>query len=38
MSRPGIAALLSFLITDVGQIYNGYILRSLFWLTITPSS
>lgn len=36
MSRPGIAALLSFLIPGVGQIYNGDILRGLFWLIITP--
>jgi TM2 domain-containing membrane protein YozV len=36
MSRPGIAALLSFVIPGVGQIYNGEILRGLFWLIITP--
>jgi TM2 domain-containing membrane protein YozV len=36
MSRPGIAALLSFLIPGVGQIYNGDILRGLFWLIVTP--
>jgi TM2 domain-containing membrane protein YozV len=36
MSRPGIAALLSFLIPGVGQIYNGDILRGVFWLIITP--
>ncbi len=36
MSRPGFAALLSFLIPGVGQIYNGDILRGLFWLIITP--
>ena len=36
MSRPGVAALLSFLIPGVGQIYNGDILRGLFWLIITP--
>jgi TM2 domain-containing membrane protein YozV len=36
MSRPGVSALLSFLIPGVGQIYNGDILRGLFWLIITP--
>ena len=36
MSRPGVAALLSFLIPGVGQIYNGEILRRLFWLLVTP--
>lgn len=36
MSRPGTAALLSFLIPGVGQIYNGDILRGVFWLIITP--
>lgn len=36
MSRPGAAALLSFIVPGVGQIYNGDILRGLFWLIITP--
>ncbi|MHB8874885.1 MAG: hypothetical protein ACYC8T_14445 [Myxococcaceae bacterium] len=36
MSRPGVAALLSFLIPGVGQIYNGDILRGVFWLIVTP--
>jgi TM2 domain-containing membrane protein YozV len=36
MSRPGIAALLSFVIPGVGQIYNGEIFRGLFWLIVTP--
>jgi TM2 domain-containing membrane protein YozV len=36
MSRPGTAAVLSFLIPGVGQIYNGDVLRALFWLIITP--
>lgn len=36
MSRPGVAALLSFLIPGIGQIYNGDILRGLFWLMVTP--
>jgi TM2 domain-containing membrane protein YozV len=36
MSRPGVAALLSFLIPGVGQIYNGEVFRGLFWLIVTP--
>jgi TM2 domain-containing membrane protein YozV len=36
MSRPGTAALLSFVVPGVGQIYNGDIWRGLFWLIITP--
>ena len=36
MSRPGSAAVLSFFIPGVGQIYNGDILRGLFWLVVTP--
>ncbi len=36
MSRPSAAALLSFLIPGVGQLYNGDLLRGLFWLIVTP--
>ncbi|QQS45323.1 MAG: hypothetical protein IPM66_15410 [Acidobacteriota bacterium] len=36
MRNPGIAALLSFIVPGVGQIYNGTILRGIFWLIITP--
>ncbi len=36
MNRAGIAAVLSFLIPGVGQIYNGDFLRGIFWLIITP--
>ncbi|HKD41678.1 MAG TPA: DUF5683 domain-containing protein [Myxococcaceae bacterium] len=36
MYRPHAAALLSFLIPGLGQIYNRDILRGLFWLIITP--
>ncbi|HEY0153231.1 MAG TPA: hypothetical protein VGB92_14595 [Longimicrobium sp.] len=36
MRNPGIAALLSFLIPGIGQIYNGKFLRGLFWLIVTP--
>lgn len=36
MSKPGVAAVLSFFIPGIGQIYNGDILRGLFWLIITP--
>jgi TM2 domain-containing membrane protein YozV len=36
MTNPSTAAVLSFLIPGVGQIYNGRFLRGLFWLIITP--
>jgi TM2 domain-containing membrane protein YozV len=36
MRDPGIAAVLSFFIPGVGQIYNGKILRGIFWLIVTP--
>jgi TM2 domain-containing membrane protein YozV len=36
MPRPGVAAVLSFFIPGVGQLYNGEILRGLFWLIVTP--
>ena len=36
MKNPGTAAVLSFLVPGVGQIYNGKILRGVFWLIITP--
>ncbi len=36
MTRPGVAALLSFVIPGVGQIYNGEVLRGVFWLIVTP--
>lgn len=36
MSRMGTAAVLSFVVPGVGQIYNGDFLRALFWLVITP--
>lgn len=36
MRDAGLAAILSFLIPGVGQIYNGTILRGIFWLIITP--
>jgi len=36
MRRPHAAALLSLLIPGIGQIYNGEILRGLFWLLLTP--
>ncbi len=35
-SKPGTAAVLSFLIPGAGQIYNGAFLRGIFWLIITP--
>lgn len=36
MKDLGIAAVLSFLIPGVGQIYNRRFLRAVFWLIITP--
>ena len=36
MKNPGTAAVLSLLIPGVGQIYNGDILRGIFWLIVTP--
>ncbi len=36
MSRPQAAALLSLFVPGLGQIYNGEILRGLFWLVVTP--
>lgn len=36
MKNSGLAAVLSFLIPGVGQIYNGDFLRGLFWLIVTP--
>ena len=36
MRDPLLAGLLSFFIPGVGQLYNGRILRGIFWLIITP--
>lgn len=36
MRNPGTAAVLSLLVPGVGQIYNGRVLRGVFWLIITP--
>lgn len=36
MKNPGTAAVLSFFIPGVGQIYNGTFWRGLFWLVVTP--
>jgi TM2 domain-containing membrane protein YozV len=36
MKNPGTAAVLSFLVPGVGQIYNGEFLRGIFWLIVTP--
>ena len=33
--KAGIAAVLSFLIPGLGQMYNGAFLRGLFWLIVT---
>lgn len=34
--NPGTAAVLSAIVPGVGQLYNGSILRGVFWLIITP--
>lgn len=36
MKNPGTAAVLSFVIPGVGQLYNGAFWRGAFWLIITP--
>lgn len=36
MREPGLAAVLSFFIPGVGQIYNGQWGWGLFWLIFTP--
>ncbi len=36
MDKAGNAAVLSFIVPGVGQIYNGKWLRGIFWLVITP--
>ena len=36
MRDPLVAGLLSLFIPGVGQLYNGRILRGIFWLIITP--
>lgn len=36
MSRPPVAALLSFLVPGLGQLYNREYFRGLFWLLVTP--
>jgi TM2 domain-containing membrane protein YozV len=37
LRNPALAAVLSLAIPGVGQIYNGYFIRGIFWLIITPS-
>ena len=36
MRDPVLAGLLSLIVPGVGQLYNGRILRGIFWLVITP--
>ena len=33
-TRPGLAAVLSFVIPGLGQVYNGNFIRAAFWLLI----
>jgi TM2 domain-containing membrane protein YozV len=32
--HPGVAAVLSFVIPGLGQVYNGHFIRAAFWLLI----
>jgi TM2 domain-containing membrane protein YozV len=34
--NPGIAAVMSAILPGLGQLYNGKIMRGIFWLIITP--
>lgn len=34
--NPHVAALLSFVLPGVGQLYNGKFLRAIFWFIVTP--
>jgi TM2 domain-containing membrane protein YozV len=34
--NPGLAAVLSFVIPGLGQIYNGAFVRGIVWLIVTP--
>lgn len=36
MRDPVLAGLLSLIVPGIGQLYNGKILRGLFWLIVTP--
>ncbi len=36
MKNPTVSTVGSLLIPGVGQLYNGTILRGIFWLIITP--
>jgi TM2 domain-containing membrane protein YozV len=36
MKNPGTAAVYSFILPGLGQIYNGQIGWAIFWLIITP--
>ncbi len=36
MKNPGTAAVMSFLLPGLGQVYNGKFLRAVFWFIITP--
>ncbi|PAP75871.1 DUF5683 domain-containing protein [Rubrivirga marina] len=36
MKNPGTAAVLSFLLPGLGQLYNGTFWRGVFWFVVTP--
>ncbi|AKV02079.1 hypothetical protein AKJ09_08742 [Labilithrix luteola] len=35
LPNPGVAAVLSFIVPGLGQIYNGAFLRGIFWLIVS---
>ena len=36
LPNPGVAAVLSFFLPGVGQIYNGAFVRGIFWFIVCP--
>ena len=36
MRNPGTAAVMSFLLPGLGQLYNGQIIWAIIWFIITP--
>ncbi len=36
MRNPGTAAVLSFIVPGLGQLYNGRWMRAIFWFIFTP--
>jgi hypothetical protein len=36
LPNPGVAAVLSFVLPGVGQLYTGRFWRGIFWMIVTP--